>query len=202
MRPIFQIRPGLPPNEFYPKAWASEPLTKVLPETNISVALPFPDEVVSLVAMNSDQTVVGQCSANDVVKYWDHVEKFDAGQETISTQVFAQIHRKAATVEKQYLSAIQESLEASLHNAGIAVLPEYRGNGLGRQMVEHQVRVCKDGEKTTLFCETTNRYSAALMEPNGFTKVAEFPYDSLATELGRKPLSNLKDVFTVWCLKV
>jgi GNAT superfamily N-acetyltransferase len=195
---IFQT--GLPPHEFFPKAWASEPLTGVLKETNIPFALPMPDEDVSLVAQEGDQ-VIGQCSSNRVVKYWSHLEKVDASDQDLSTRVFIAIHKKAVKDEQTYLEQIGESSETAFHSAGIAVLPEYRGRQLGLQMRERQISLCKDNKMKSLFCETTNRYSAATVESFGFTKIAQYPYETLAKELEHPDLSTLDDCFTVWCLR-
>lgn len=195
----FQI--GLPPHEFFPKAWASEPLTGVLQETNIPFALPMPDEDFSLVAKEGDQTI-GQCSANRAVKYWSHLEKVNADGQNLSTRIFIAIHKKAVKEELAYLTKIGETSETAFHSAGIAVLPEYRGRRLGMQLRERQIYLCKENKMKTLFCETTNRYSAATVASFGFTKIAEYPYKTLSKELDHPGLSALDDFFSVWCLKV
>lgn len=192
---------GLPPKEFFPKAWASEPLTGILTETAIPFALPMPDMDVSLVAVEKD-VVIGQCSANRVVKYWNHVEKLDASQQNLSTQIFVRIHQKAVKVEQLYLAQTQEPVEKVLHSAGIAVVPECRGRQLGLTMRERQVELCRQNQFTILFCETTNRYSAATVKNAGFTHIAQFSYENLAQELNHPDLTNLDDSFTVWILKV
>lgn len=192
---------GLPPPEFFPKAWASEPLTDVLKETNIPFALPMPDEDVSLVA-KEDHQVVGQCSANKAVKYWTHLEQLNVDDQNPSTRVFVAIHKKAVKAEQEYLTQIKEPREKAFHNAGIAVLPEYRGRRLGVSMTERQITLAKSKGMTTLFCETTNRYSAAIIGQLGFVKVAEYPYKTLARELDHSELSKMDDSFTIWCLRV
>lgn len=199
--PLISFQVGLPPHEFFPKAWASEPLTDVLKETNIPFALPMPDEDVSWVAKESDQ-VIGQCSTNKAVKYWSHLEKINTDGQNPSTRVFIAIHSKAVKEEQVYLDQIGESSETAFHNAGIAVLPEYRGRRLGMQMVERQIKLCKENTMKTLFCETTNRYSAAIVANLGFTKLAQYSYEALSKELEYPGLSALDDYFTVWCLKV
>lgn len=191
---------GLPPHEFFPKAWASEPLTGVLQGTNISFVLPMPDEDVSVVAQEGNQ-VIGQCSSNRAVKYWRHLEKIDASDQNSSTRIFVAIHRKAVQDEQAYLKQIGESEETAFHSAGIAVLPEHRGHQLGLQMRAHQIRLCKVNKMRTLFCETTNYYSAATVESLGFTKIAHYPYADLARELKHPDLSTLNGSFTIWCLR-
>lgn len=192
---------GFPAHDFFEKAWAAEPLTNVLTETNIPFALPEPDADISLVAKH-DEEVVGQCSANRVLKYWTHVEKVDSTEQNLSTQIFVKIHKKAVVAEKEYLDQINEPIEKSFHSAGIAVLPNFRGNNIGLSMRAKQIEMCKEHKATTLFCETTNRFSAATVEKFGFTKIAEYPYSRLADELSHESLKNLDDSFTVWCLKV
>lgn len=192
---------GLPSHDFFAKAWADEPLTGVLAETNIPFALPEPDKNISLVAKDK-QEVVGQCSANRVVKYWNHVENIDSADQNLSTQIFVKIHKKAVEVEQDYLEQIGEPIEKSFHCAGIAVLPNYRGKNIGLAMRAEQIELCKEHKATTLFSETTNRFSAATVEKFGFTKIAEYPYFTLANELHHPSLSNLNDSFSVWCLKL
>lgn len=192
---------GIPSHEFFEKAWASEPLTNILTQTNIPFALPMPDEDVSLMAKTSD-LVVGQCSTNRVVKYWNHVRTLDASEQNLSTQLFVRIHQKAVVAEEAFLGETNESRQSSFHSAGIAVLPEYRGKHIGLLMREKQIELCKEYKATTLFCETTNRFSAATVQQFGFTKVTEYPYCMLAEELNFPDLKKLDDSFTIWCLKV
>lgn len=192
---------GIPSHDFFGKAWASEPLTNVLTDTNIGFALPEPDEDISLIAKH-EQQVVGQCSANRVLKYWNHVEKIDSTDQNLSTQIFVRIHKKAVEVEKEHLKKIEEPVEKSFHSAGTAVLPECRGKNVGLAMGAILIEQCKKNKATTLFCETTNRFSAAIVEKFGFTKIAEFPYSELAEELNHEALKKLDDSFSVWCLKV
>jgi GNAT superfamily N-acetyltransferase len=191
---------GIPSYDFLGKAWASEPLTNVLTETNIPFALPEPDKDISLIAEHQGE-VVGQCSANRVVKYWDHVEKIDSKDQNLSTQIFVRIHKKAVETEKKYLEQIHEPAESSFHSAGIAVLPEYRGKNIGLSMRAKQIELCREHKATTLFCETTNRFSAATVEKSGFTRIAEYPYSLLADELNHNDLKKLDDSFTIWCLR-
>ncbi len=192
---------GFPPADFFPKAWASEPLTGVLKGTDIFFALPLPDEDFSVVARIGEK-VIGQCSANRAVKYWSHVKQLDDSAQNPSTQIFIKIHRKAVQAEEDYLTKIGNRSESAFHSAGTAVLPENRGQGLGRLMRVRQISICKENGATALFCETTNRFSAATVESFGFTKIAEYPYEDLAREFQYPALSELKDRFTVWCLKV
>ncbi len=193
-----QFEKGLPPT-FLVEAWASEPLTTALKETNIPFALPEPDANISLIVKESDE-VIGQCSANKASRYWSHLENIEVGEQNLSTQIFISIHKKAVAAEREYLKKIQESEETSFHAAGIAILPSHRGRGLGKDMRERQIELCKANGMRTLFCETTNRYSAGTVEPYGFVKVAEFLYKKLAEELNCSELSGLgDDAFTVWC---
>ncbi len=124
---------GIPSPDFFEKAWASEQLTNVLTETNIPFALPEPDSDISLVAKHEEE-VIGQCSTNRVLKYWNHVEKIDSTDQNLSTQIFVRIHKKAVETEKKYLEKIGESIEKSFHSAGIAVLTDYRGKNIGLSM--------------------------------------------------------------------
>lgn len=134
---------GIASHDFFEKAWASEPLTNVLRETNIPFALPGADEDISLIAKHEGNSIIGQCSANRVAKYWSHLESINSENQNLSTQIFIQIHKKAIEVEKKYLKQICEPIERSFHSAGIAVLPNYRGKGVGLAMREKQIEVCK-----------------------------------------------------------
>lgn len=192
---------GIPDHDFFEKAWVSEPLTNNLTETNVPFALPEADEDLSLIAKHQGE-IVGQCSTNQVVKYWNHVEKNDSSGQNLSTQIFLKIHMKAVQAEEKYLLKIGESIEKSFHNAGIAVLPDHRGKNIGLAMVAKQIELCREHGATTLFCETTNRFSAAIAGRFGFTKIVEYPYSKLADELNHANLNKLNDSFTVWCLKV
>lgn len=197
------IECGIPPHDFFGPAWESEPLTGVLKETNILRALPFPDAEVSYVAKDGEGGVIGQCSANAVTKYWEHLEQLETTGENLSTQIFVKIHQKAVAVERDHLRALGKSEGDSLHNAGVAVLPEHRGKRIGIILERAQIDLCRALGKTTLFCETTNRHSAQIMEKSGFEVVAKFPYAQLAEELGHPELKGLNgDAFTVWCLKI
>src|SRR5574342_676543 len=183
---------GLPPQEFFPKAWSDEPLSSALKleETDISFTLPLPDENVSIVA-KENEIVIGQCSASSVIKYWDHLGAIDTTQQNARTRAFITIHQKAVNAEQKFLSEMNGSVEKSLHSAGIAVLPEYRGYGLGEWMRDRQITLCKEHKITTLFCETTDSFSAATVQPFNFTKIAEYPYKDLAVELECPELSKL-----------
>lgn len=192
---------GIPAHAFFEKAWASEPLTDVLKETNIPFALPEPDSDISLIAKHEEE-VVGQCSTNKVLNYWNHVGEIDSTDQNLSTQIFIRIHKKAVETEREYLNQINEPIENSFHSAGIAVLPNYRGKNIGLSMRAKQIELCKKHKATTLFCETTNRFSAATVDKFEFIKIAEYPYSKLADELNHKDLKKLEDSFSVWCLKV
>lgn len=192
---------GIPHEKFIAKAWVSEPLTEVLTGTDIALALPEPDENISLMALYQGE-VVGQCATNLTRKYWNHVEQIPPAEANLPTQIFIKIHQKAVAVEKEYLQHIKASLESSFHSAGIAVLPEYRGKKIGLLLRAQQIDICKEHGATTLFCETTNRFSAATVKEHGFTKIAEFPYSQLADELGHAALKDIKDSFSVWCLRL
>ena len=120
----------------------------------------------------------------------------------MSTQIFVKIHRKAVEQEKLFLKSIAESVDQSYHNAGIAVLPSYRGFNIGLLMCAQQIDLCHQLGITTLFCETTNRFSARIVEKVGFIKIAEYPYAQLAEEFNYHDLKKIEDNFTVWCLKI
>lgn len=197
-----RIEGGLPPHKFFGPAWASEPLTKELDGTNILFALPLPDNDISLKSVNEDGEVVGQCSANRAIKYWKHLDGIDASEQNSSTQIFIKIHKKAVLVEKKYLEQIDELEENAFHSAGIAVLPNYRGQELGLSMRKVQIDLCRTHNATTLFCETTNKFSAKTVAQCGFSKIAEYSYSDLAREFNADCLKKLDDFFTIWCLKV
>ena len=192
---------GLPPQEFFSAAWASEPLTAALQGTNIPFVLPGPDEDISIVAIR-DGEVIGQCSANRAQKHWNHIEILDVNAQNTSTQVFARIHRLAVEVEIKYFLANGELEKSAFHSAGIAVLPGNRGEGLGVAMRERQIQVCREHGASFLFCETTNRYSAATVEQCGFVRLAQFQYALLAEMFNHPPLASIEDQFTVWCLRI
>ncbi len=69
-------------------------------------------------------------------------------------------------------------------------------------MIERQIELCKELKQTTLFCETTNRYSAAIMEHFYFTQVIKYSYKELAEDLGCSDLAQIDDSFGVWCLLI
>lgn len=196
------IQLGLPSPELFEKAFASEPLTNLLSETNVLFIIPSADEDISLIAKNEQEVAIGLCSTYRVVKYWTHLEKINPSNQNLSTQIFIHIHKKAIIAEKEYLKQIEQPIEKSFHAAGIAILPEYRGKKIGILMREKQIELCKQHEVTTLFCQTTNRFSAATVELFGFIKIAEYPYSELAVELNHPSLSELDDKYSVWCLKV
>ncbi|HEY4255495.1 MAG TPA: GNAT family N-acetyltransferase [Chlamydiales bacterium] len=193
---------GLPSLEFFSRAWASEPLTTALRDVSIPLVLPAPEQNISLVAIareeNRPQITVGQCSMNHVATYWDHVERLDLESLNFPTCIFAAIHKKAAKAEQEYLHELGIEPKNTLHNAGIAVLPEYRGYGLGIEMAKHQIELCKQLKSPFLFCETTNRNSAHICKQLGFISIAEYSYKSLADELSCRDLNKLDDFFTIW----
>jgi N-acetylglutamate synthase-like GNAT family acetyltransferase len=196
------IERGLPPSHFLEPAWASEPLTQTLKEADIPFSLPQADEDISLIAKQENGDVIGQCSAYRAIKFWKHLETLDSTHQNEPTKVFINIHKIAARAEIQYLQEIQESKENAFHSAGIAVLPNYRGRQLGLKMRKVQIELCRKNKATILFCITTNKYSAKTVEQCGFSKIADFPYPQLATEVNAQCLRNLTDSFTVWCVKV
>lgn len=191
---------GIPPNEFFPAAWADEPLTseQVLTGADIMYTLPHAAPERSHVATFQEE-VIGQCSLNDTATYWDHVNRLDASSQTQSTQTFVALHQLAAKAEKEYLDLLNEDVERSEHNAGIAVLPEHRGQGIGILMAEEQVKQSAARGKTTLFCETTNAHSSNIMKQLMFKPVVVHAYRDLAKETGNANLNNLDDSFSVWC---
>lgn len=193
---------GLPSHDFFEKAWADEPLTNVLKETNVPFALPAPVPDISLVAKINSTEVIGQRSMNKTATYWNHIIKIEPGEQNLSTQLFIKIHKKAVEAEKEHLVRLNEPVEKSYHDAGIAVLPEYRGKNIGLSMTLEQLKLCREQAVTTLFCETTNKYSAALVQKAGFTKITEYPYSQLSDELNCPDLKSLNDSFSVWCLKI
>jgi GNAT superfamily N-acetyltransferase len=194
------IDAGIPPYEFFPLAWADEPLTseQVLAGADIMYTLPHAAPERSLVATFQEE-VIGQCSLNDTATYWDHVNRLDASSQAQSTQTFVALHQLAAKAEIQYLDLINEDVEHSEHNAGIAVLPEHRGHGIGKLMAEEQIKQSAARGKTTLFCETTNAHSANIMKQLMFKPVVVHAYRDLAKETGNANLNNLDDSFSVWC---
>lgn len=198
---ILNVVNGIPDHDFFGKAWASEPLTGILKETNIPFALPGPDEDISLLA-KIDENIIGQCSTNRVVKYWNHLKIIESSAENLSTQTFIKIHQKAVAVEEEYLNEVDEPLEKSFHSAGIAVIPEYRKQGVSLLLRKNQITLCRKKQATTLFCETTNRFSAANAKATGFTLLKQYSYPDLARELSHPDLCKLNDSFSVWCMKV
>ena len=195
------IKTGLPPPGDFFLAWVDEPLTGMLKETDVPFVLPAPDKDVSLVAEDADR-VVGQCATYKAVKYWTQIEALNPARQNLSTRIFVAIHKKAVKAEQDHLAQLREDPEKALHSAGMAVLSEYRGRRLGIAMRERQIAICKENKMTTLFCSTTNSYSAATVEPFGFVKIAEYSYGELAKELDHPDLAQLNDSFTLWCLKV
>ena len=90
----------------------------------------------------------------------------------------------------------------SLHNAGIAVLPEYRGNRLGYVLCQANVEILVANKADFIFAETTNKYSANIFNQLGFFKLKEYPYKDLATELSIPEIYASDDSFCVWARKV
>ncbi len=197
-KPTIQI--GLPPSEFYTLACASEPLTSIaLPWADALSSLPKADKNLSLVAYK-DGLVIGHCSTNKAAIYWEHIENLDPHQYNLSTQIFIKIHQMAVVAEKKYLKEIGEPIDLAMHNAGIAILPDHRGHAYGLALTEQQIALCKQHKMTTLFCETTNAYSAAIMQMLNFTPISTYHYQDLAAHLAYPPLAKLDDAFTVWAL--
>ncbi len=204
---MFSIERGIPGHQFFGPAWESEPLTKTLnqangDETDVSFTLPFPDAEISYVAKDESKNDIGQCSANKAVKYWKHVEYLDASEKNRSTQIFTTIHKKAVEAETLFLKKAELSEETAYHNAGIAILPQHRQQGIATALTCKQIELCKEIGATSLFCETTNKLSAVIMNKLGFTKIADFSYSTLALELQIPALENLNDSFSVWYLKI
>lgn len=190
---------GLPSFEFIKSAWADEPLTAKLKGADIPFCLPPPDEDVSLLAQDVTGQVIGQCSANRAETYWNHVEQLDPTDQNESTQVFAKIHNLAVQTERDHFQFLDLDIKTAYHRAGIAILPEFRGQNLGRGMIEESVEECKKLGAKVIYCETTNRYSANLME--NFELIREFPYSSLAVKFNAPKLSELDDSFSIWCYR-
>lgn len=197
----FEFSRGLPPMSFLETAWASEPLTGVLKDTNIPFALPAPDPKISVVVKDHDR-VIGQGSSTSICKYWDHIAKIDTTEQNLSTQIFVKIQKLAVQAEKECLEKLGESPEKAYRNAGTAVLPKYRGKKVGAAMAVEQMKICHEIGAKVLFCETTNRYSAVIAKSFGFSKVVEYPYSVLASKLDHPSLSEIEDSFTIWVLKV
>ncbi len=197
-KPAIQI--GLPPSEFYTLACASEPLTSIaLPGADVSSSLPKADKNLSFVAYKGDR-VIGHCSTNKAAIYWEHIESLDPYRYNLQTQIFIRIHQMAVVAEKKYLKEIGEPIALAMHNAGIAILPDHRGHAYGSALTEQQIALCKQHKMSTLFCETTNAYSAAIMQTLNFTPIATYHYQDLAAQLAYPPLVKLDDAFTVWAL--
>lgn len=192
---------GMPPVEFYGAAWASEPLTMALQETDIMFALPMADEKMSYVAKNED-AVVGQCSANLVEKYWTHLSRLDISKQNLSTQTFVKIHQKAVVIERLHLEQNGLSIGRAWHNAGLAVLPAFRGRKIAQKLLGEQIKLGVGKSMTVLFYEATNSTSAAIAQKAGLIKLAEFKYSDLAVELKDERLHAVKDSFSVWCIKI
>ena len=192
---------GLPSSAFLLKAWEGEPLTKALKGINVAFALPSSDPDISLFVVKGNE-IIGQWSANSAVTYWSHLETIYSTDQNFSTRVFIAIHKKAVKAEQEYLNRIGEPREKAFHNSGVAVLPEYRGQRLGMHMFERQIQLCRELNQTTFFCETTSRYSSAIVNALGFTRIAQYPYKQLAEELACGDLEALADSFSVWVLKI
>lgn len=196
------LQGGLPSNEFLAKAWASEPLTNVLVNTDIGFALPTPDEDISLLAKNENDVVIGQCSANRIEKYWYHIDSINLAKQNRSTQLFIAIQKKAVAIEKSFLEEKSIPMERVFHSAGIAVLPEYRGKNIGLAMRAEQINICQKNNASWLFCETTNAFSEKTVREQGFTQLASFTYKLLAEELNCEELEKLDGSFSVWCRRI
>lgn len=204
---MLRIESGIPEPNFFEAAWKSEPLTQTLCEahgyeTDVSFTLPLPDAEISYVAKDEMNKDIGQCSANKADKYWNHVASLDTLEKNQSIQIFTAIHKKAVEAEMFFLKEAQLSKETAYHNAGIAVLPEHRQQGIATELTRKQIQLCKEIGATSLFCETTNKLSARIMKKLGFTKIAKFSYPTLAHHLELPALKKLDDAFTIWCLKI
>lgn len=199
-----KIEQGMPPFAFYPVAWGDEPLTsQALIGTDIMYSLPSGDETRSFVAKDDAGTVIGQCSTNDVVTYWDHLNTRKMAEQNSATKSFIEIHQLAVKAELEY--AQKNGLEAAdcAHNAGIAVLPKVRRQKVATHLTKQQIQSCKEANKQALFVETTNHKSADIMQSFSFYKVASYPYKDLAKEIGNAGLNKLEgDSFSVWCKKL
>ena len=191
---------GIPSHDFFEDAWSSEPFTSTLQEVNVPFALASPEEDISLVGMKEDQQV-GQCSMNHTSTYWKQLKELALEETNLSTQIFTQIHQKACEVEENYAIQNGITINNSLHNAGLAVRPKYRGQKIGTRLLEQQIKLGKELGTESLFGETTNRISARIFKEVGFTLIKEFPYSELSKEMDCPSLEKLEsDSFTIWFL--
>jgi GNAT superfamily N-acetyltransferase len=195
------IRTGVPDIWFMREAWSDETLTVKLPGIDFNVAFPPPDPAMSLVATLGDR-VVGQCAAQTVSTYWQHAERLGESGPNASTRVVGKIQTRVVAAEMRFLSERGEVSERTMRSAGIAVVPSFRGQGIGKAMRARQIEMARDNDMTGLFSETTNQYAAGTITPFAPELVAEFPYKDMARELNEPRLADIDDSFRVWYKKV
>ncbi len=198
---MVNIDTGMPPKDFYSVAWGDEPLTtKALIGTDIPYSLPLGQPDCSYLAKNNHGDVIGQCSTNDVVAYWDHINACNITGTNEATKCFIEIHQLAVKVQSDYAFINRFDSAVCAHIAGIAVLPNHRRQKVATLLTEHQIQELKQAGKKALFAETTNHKSAGIMRKLNFFKVASYPYNELAKTIGNSSLTTLEDdSFTVWC---
>lgn len=195
------MRTGVPDIWFMREAWSDETLSVTLPGIDFDIAFPSPDPAMSLVAKLGDR-VVGQCAAHTAAKYWQHVERLGERGPNASTRAVSKIHTEVVAAEMRFLSDRGEVSERTMRSAGIAVVPSFRGQGIGKAMRARQIEIARDNDMTGLFSETTNQYAAGTITPFSPELVAEFPYKDLARELNEPRLAGINDSFKVWYKKV
>nr|WP_217344682.1 GNAT family N-acetyltransferase [Noviherbaspirillum sp. L7-7A]MBV0878854.1 GNAT family N-acetyltransferase [Noviherbaspirillum sp. L7-7A] len=195
------MRVGVPDILFMREAWSDETLSVKLPGIDFTVAFPPPDPAMSLVATLGDR-VIGQCAAQTAAEYWQHVERLGERGCNASMQAVGKIHARVVAAEMRFLSDRGEVSEETMRSAGIAVIPSFRGQGIGKAMRARQIEIARDNDLTGLFSETTNQYAAGTITPFAPELVAEFPYKDLARELNEPRLADINDSFTVWYKKV
>jgi predicted N-acetyltransferase YhbS len=183
-------------------AWEDEPLSAKLPELDITMTMPPPDHDISLLAKNHNGDIIGHCMATRTFKIWQYLDNVDDSKLNASTRTLIAIHKKSVKDEQAHLRLLDTEQENSMHSAGIAVLPEYRGKRVGEMLRTAQIQMCHEQKATTLFCMTTNYFSALNVKKTGFTQIAEYPYKDLAVELQCDELDTLAGAFAVWCRKI
>ncbi len=193
---------GLTPAGSLDRAWTGEPLTSILPELDVTVTMPPPDKALSLIAKNESGEIIGQCMAVRTVKIWEYLANVDDSKFNSSTRTLVALHKKSVADEQSHLNQLDEDQVHSIHSAGIAILPEYRGQGVGEQLRQQQIETCVKQKATTLFCMTTNYFSAMNVKKSRFEKIAEYPYQDLAVELSCDDLKKVEGEFSVWCRKL
>lgn len=183
--------------------WGREPLTRHLTVSGTIVGSIFPEarEELSTLAQ-IDDVAIGHCNAN----WWqsDWLEKLPNNLNKVLTansndsniQKFVDILFAVFENESFALKTLFASQNIPLnkvaHNAGLMVLQDYGQRGIGAMLFEQNLVLLEQQGAVAVVVETTNRFSAQIMQKRGFIKFKAFSYKD------DFDVAGLDDYYTVW----